>query len=147
MTQLTAHFSLEEFTASDTARALGDDNQPTPEHLANLHVTAAGMEKVRSACDDLPIDVSSAYRNPRVNAAVHGVPTSAHPEGWACDFRVRGMGEVEAAQRIQASGIKFDQLIHETGRNILHISFDLRHRMQVLTQAGPAGSPVTQGIH
>ena len=34
--KLSKYFSLEEFTRSDTARRLGIDNTPTPEHIQNL---------------------------------------------------------------------------------------------------------------
>lgn len=146
MTQLSPHFDLEEFTRSDAANAIGDPNTPTPDALKNLETTAAGMELVRAACGNSVIFISSGYRNPAVNASVGGVKDSAHALGYACDFVVRGLSSVLAAARIQNAGIKFDQLIHESGRGILHISFDPQNRGQVLTQAGPAGTPVTKGI-
>ena len=34
--KISKYFSLEEFTRSDTARRLGIDNTPTPEHIKNL---------------------------------------------------------------------------------------------------------------
>lgn len=148
MTQLSPHFSLEEFTRSDKARALvpPDANQPTPAHLENLMLLAENMELVRSAVGDRVIFVSSAYRNKRVNEAAKGVSNSAHALGLACDFLVIGLSLERAAKLIVESGIKFDQLIHEKSRGVLHISFEKRARKQVLTQAGGAGTPVTKGI-
>jgi putative chitinase len=146
--QLSEHFTLAEFTRSEAAARLDppDDNQPPADHLANLKVLAVGMEQVRAICGERIIQVSSAYRNPRVNAAVGGVKTSAHAVGLACDFQVMGMNLVRAAGLISDSGLDFDQLIHETSRGILHISFAPKMRRQVLTQAGPAGTAVTKGI-
>lgn len=146
MTKLTDHFSLAEFTRSEAAEAMGDDNQPTDDHLKNLRALARNMEKVRTICGDRAIMVSSAYRNPAVNKAVGGVPSSAHAKGWACDFLVMGLTPPKAAAMITLAGLEFDQLIHETSRGILHISFEPRARGQVLTQAGPAGTAVTKGI-
>lgn len=146
--QLSEHFSLAEFTKSETAAGMDppNDNAPTPEHLKNLRSLAKGMEAVRAACGDRAVWVSSAYRNPEVNAAVGGVKTSAHAVGLACDFHIMGIPLERAASMILLSGIKFDQLIHETSRGILHISFAPKLRGQVLTQAGGPGTPVTKGI-
>ena len=146
--QLSPHFSLAEFTRSDKARSMRppDDNQPTAAHLENLKVLAENMELVREACGDRVIHVSSGYRNKRVNEAVGGVSNSAHATGLACDFLVMGLPLVKAAKLIVESGIKFDQLIHEKSRGVLHIAFEKRARGQILTQAKGPGSPVTKGI-
>ncbi len=130
MTKLSTHFTLSEMTVTST----GLDNQPTPAHLANLKIAAAGMEKVRAALGK-PILVNSAYRSATVNRKVGGVPTSAHCQGYAVDFRVTGMSPLEICRAIVAAGIKFDQLIEENGR-WTHISFDPRMRGQVLTMRG-----------
>ena len=139
--ELSAHFSLEEFTASDQAIALKIDNSPTPEHLKNLRHLADRMEAVR-AIFNVSIQITSAYRNPQLNAAVKGVPTSAHALGHAADFHVAGLADLEAAKRIRDSGLEFDQLIYEKGRCV-HISFDPRPtatppgmRGEVLSQPG-----------
>lgn len=144
MTQLSVHFSLSELTRSDAAERLGDANQPTPAHLANLRKTAQGMEGVR-ALFGLPITVTSGYRNPRVNRSVGGVATSAHALGFAVDFHVQGLTDLSAAQSIRDSDLTFDQLILEKSRCI-HLSFDPRARRQVLRQPGGPGTPVFQGL-
>ena len=150
MTKLTPHFSLEEFLVSDKAEELGDPNTPTEQHLKNLQRTAEGLELVRSILGDCAIVITSGYRNPRVNAAVGGVKNSAHALGLAGDFRAAGFSALAAARRIrdaaQRGEITFDQLIHETSRRIVHISFDPRLRRQVLTQAGGPGTATTNGL-
>ena len=142
--QLTEHFALEEFTASETAHALGIDNTPPPEHLDHLKVLAASMEQVR-ALFGAAIVVSSGYRNPKVNAAVGGVANSDHAIGYACDFHVAGLSDMAAAQRIAASALKWDQLIWEKGRCV-HYSINPRMRQMVLSQPGGPGSPTHPGI-
>lgn len=141
---LTPHFSLEELTRSDKARELGDANLPTPEHMANLQHTAECMEHVR-ALFERSITVTSGYRNPRVNAAVGGVPDSDHAQGNAVDFHVDGVDDLDAAKVIRDSGIKFDQLILERGRCV-HMSFAPRMRQQVMRQPGGAGSQCFFGL-
>lgn len=145
MTQLTEHFSLDEFTASNTADAHGWDNSPTPVHLEHLRDLAEFMEKVR-ALFNRAVVMSSVYRNPRVNKAVGGVPTSDHAQGYAGDFHVAGWSDYAVAQKIAASDLEFDQLIYEKGRCV-HVSIAPRMRRQVLSQPGGPGSPVHQGIN
>lgn len=144
--RLSAHFTLAEFTRSDKAIELGEPNQPTRAHLSNLQRLAAGMEKVRAICGNRAITITSGYRNPRVNRAVGGVPTSAHALGHAADFTVAGLTPMAAAGLIRDSALGFDQLILETSRGIVHLSFDPRARRQVLTQKGGPGSPVEEGL-
>lgn len=146
MTRLSPHFSLEEFTASDTADRIGDSNTPPPAHLANLKVTAAGFEQARTILGGRAIVITSGYRNPRVNRAVGGVPNSDHALGFAGDFRVAGLTPLQAGRILAASDLDFDQLILESSRGILHLSFHPRMRRQVLTQAGGPGSPVQTGL-
>ena len=143
--QLSRHFALAEMTASDTARSLRIDNKPTSEHLANLRILALGLEQVRAILGH-PIVIESAYRNPRVNEAVRGVPNSAHALGLAADFTCPALTPLSAARRIRASRLAFDQLILESDRGICHISFAPALRREVLTQAGGPGSPTTPGL-
>jgi zinc D-Ala-D-Ala carboxypeptidase len=142
--KLTEHFSLEEFTHSSTALALGIENTPTPQHRQNLEKLAQGLEKVRALFNKV-MEVTSAYRNPQVNAAVGGVPNSAHALGHAADFHVHGLQDLDAAKVIRDSGIKFDQLIYEKNRCV-HLSFDPQMRQQVRRQPGGPGSPVHPGL-
>lgn len=129
---LSPHFTLAEFTASQTAARRGIPNTPPADVLARLKVTAAGMEKVRAALGK-PVTVSSAYRSPALNKAVGGAKNSAHVEGWAVDFNCHAYGTpLEVARKIQSAGIAYDQIIHEFG-SWVHISFDPRMRSQELT--------------
>lgn len=125
--KLTDHFTLAEFTASDTARRLKNANAPTAAHLANLKATAQGMEALRKLLGGPPIRVTSGYRNPVVNRAVGGVPNSDHALGWAVDFTCAGFGDPLAICRtVEASDLDYDQLIHERKPNgawWVHISF------------------------
>jgi zinc D-Ala-D-Ala carboxypeptidase len=117
-TQLTPHFTLEEFTDSQTAARKGLNNVPplgSPER-ANLMRTAEVMEQVRTILGDKPILISSGYRSPQVNAAVGGSKSSAHMSGLAVDFSCPGFGTPHAICKKLHSHMKplgIDQLIHE----------------------------------
>lgn len=145
MPQLTEHFSLEEFTRSDTASNLGIDNSPAAEHMPILQNLANCMEGVR-ALFNKSIRITSGYRSPAVNDAVGGSKTSAHSLGHAADFHVAEMSDLDAAKVIRDSGLRFDQLIYEKGRCV-HISFDPdRMRQEVLRQPGGPGSQCFPGL-
>jgi zinc D-Ala-D-Ala carboxypeptidase len=113
---LTPHFTLDEFTVSQTASRLGIDNTPGPDIVKNLKRLAQTMETVRDALGGLPVSVSSGYRCPELNKAIKGAKNSAHMSGLACDFTVPQFGTVlQVARAIAAAGIEYDQLIYEYG--------------------------------
>jgi hypothetical protein len=135
MTPLSAHFTLEELTASSSAVRLKLDNTPTPEVVQALTRAAQFMEDVRQALGNKPVRITSGYRSPAVNRAIGGVSTSAHCFGHAIDFQCPSFGTpYEVCQRILQAGLPFDQLIHEYG-NWTHISFDPTMRHMPLTIA------------
>jgi hypothetical protein len=78
---------------------------------------------VRDALGGLPIDIDSWLRLPELNVAVGGSEVSAHMDGFAVDMRCAKFGSpLAVCKAIVASGIKFDQIIHEYGA-WTHLSF------------------------
>jgi putative chitinase len=145
--QLSANFSLEEFTRSDEAAKRGIVNTPTPGHLENLQNLATQLEAVRTLLGR-KIKITSGYRNPELNEAVGGVKNSAHAVGHAADFHVDGLSDLEAAKLIRDSTLVFDQLIYEENRCV-HISFDPRDgkpRREVKRQPGGPGTDTFLGL-
>ena len=140
---LSTNFTLEELT---TTSHRGLDNTPNEEQLANLTHTAWQMEIVRHLLGDVPIHINSAFRSDAVNNAVGGSKTSAHSLGHAVDFICPKFGTpIDIAQKIAASGLRFDQLIYE--QTWVHISFDPKMRYEQLTaHFGQGGTSYTQGI-
>lgn len=117
-TMLTPHFTLEEFTASQTASRMGISNVPTGPEYDNVKRCAETMEQVRTLLGNKPILISSGYRSPQVNAAVGGSSTSAHMSGLACDFTCPGFGtpkEICLMLQPYMGQLKIDQLIYEYG--------------------------------
>jgi uncharacterized protein YcbK (DUF882 family) len=118
MTQLTEHFTLEEFTDSQTAARKGINNMPSAnsQERNNLQRTAETMEEVRILLGEKPILISSGYRSPQVNAAVGGSKNSAHMSGLAADFSCPGAGSPKHICKTLEPHMKnlgIDQLIHE----------------------------------
>ena len=129
---LSAHFTLGEFTFSQTASREGINNDPPTNLLPALEATAAGMEQVRSLLEDFPVNISSGYRSPALNDLVKGQKSSQHLLGEAVDFTCPSFGSPEQiVEAIVASAIPFDQVIVEFDRWV-HVSFSDRDRRQAL---------------
>ena len=139
MTQLTANFSLEEFTDSQTAARNGLNNIPKEGTAPrkNLKDTADTMENVRAILGH-PVLISSGYRSPAVNKAVGGASNSAHTHGLAADFTCPGFGtplQICKALEPHMVELGIDQLIHEYATWV-HLGLraeDLKPRHQKLT--------------
>lgn len=95
---LSEHFTLEELTYSDTAKAKGINNKPTALHKKILKHTAQYLlEKVRTLLNEkyktyqrkkvkyVALRITSGYRCEKLNVAVGGSNTSQHCNGSACD--------------------------------------------------------------
>lgn len=137
---LSANFTYEEATHSDTALRHNIDNTPNIEQLYNIRWTALTLEKIRSFLGGYPIVVNSWYRCPALNMIVGGVPSSAHIEGFAVDFTVPEFGTVENTIKMILLGgiVQFDELVWEYDKWI-HMSFDPRCRGQVFTRRAGTG--------
>lgn len=138
---LTAHFTLEELTASETAERNGWDNIPNEQEVANLKRLAGLLEQVKEVLAGKPIMISSGLRTKKVNDAVGSKDTSQHRIGCAADFKVPGMTPDEVVKAIVASGIGYDQVIREFDR-WTHISipnsinFSPRGQALIIDKAG-----------
>ena len=123
-THVSAHFTLSEVTASQTAGRLGIDNDLPLELMPVVKRAALGMELLRMELNSNPIHISSWYRSPKLNAAVGSKPTSAHLKGSAIDFTCPTQGTPEQiVRKLMKSGLMYDQLIVEYG-SWVHVSFD-----------------------
>jgi hypothetical protein len=142
---LSPNFTLAEMTFSETGVRKGIDNTPPADIVANLTELALVLEKVRELLG-VPMHINSAYRSPKVNAAVGGSSTSAHMTGQAADFVAPAYGTPkEIAIEIAASDIEFDQLIQEGAWVHLGIRGDMRR--QIMTaHFGNGKATYTQGL-
>lgn len=142
---LTEHFTLSEFTDSQTATRKGISNTPSDMAIDNLQRVAEVLEKVR-ALFGKPITISSGYRSPALNSAVGGASSSAHLTGLAVDFTVAGMSPRDVARAIAKAGIVVDQIIYEG--TWVHIGLSAgTPRNEVLTaHFGDGRTTYTRGI-
>jgi len=113
--KLSANFSLNELTKSDTATRHDIDNTPTMQVIENLQDLVDNvLQPLREKFG--PVVVTSGYRSPAVNTKIGGSTTSDHCHGYAADFEVLGMDNRELALYIRDS-LQFKQLILEFYRD------------------------------
>lgn len=143
---LSKHFSLDEFTASQTATRHNIDNTPSEKAVENLRMLATLLEQVRELLGGHSIRISSAYRCISLNRTIGSSDTSAHVLGYAADFTCPAFGTpLEVAKKIAGSNLKFDQMIYEG--TWIHISCDPKNRRQLLTATFKGGKAFyTTGI-
>ena len=135
------YFKLEELLGSDTALALNIENLPSRSIVENLRVLAvSALDPIREAWGQ-PLVVNSGYRSPQLNAAVGGVPTSAHMDGCAvdialCHWSTRKVSELYKliADLAENGVIDIDQVIYYRKKKIVHISNDLPCRKQFIVK-------------
>ena len=149
---MTPHFTLAEFTRSDTARRHRVDNTLPADLMPNALQTLQMLERIRAylsqqAGGEVPIIITSGYRSPAVNALVGSGKTSDHLQACAVDWRAPSFGtafEVARALAPQVGALGIGQLIHEYG-DWVHTSTRMPTKMvnRIIT-IGHAG--VTAGI-
>ena len=129
------YFTLNELTASTTAKRKGIDNTPDATVKANLTALVANiLDPLREAYGK-PIVVSSGYRCPKLNRAVGGAAKSQHVTGQAADIHT--LSDTPADNKklfdlILSLKLPFDQLINEYNFNWVHVSYSPRNRRQIL---------------
>jgi putative chitinase len=127
---ITPHFTVNEALVGTTLQAVPAGFVP------NVRAAADGMERIRQQLGRVPITATSWYRTPEKNEAVGGSETSAHLQGYAVDFTVKGMTakQVAAALSSHLVALGIDQLIEYPTH--IHVSFDPRRRAQMLAKVG-----------
>ena len=114
MTKISEHFSLEELTASETARKQGVDNTPNAIHTVNLcRLIWLLVEPLRLAWGS-GINITSGYRGFQLKEASS---SSVHPLGLAVDM-VPANGRIKEFKAfvrdwLHETGAKYDQYIDE----------------------------------
>jgi hypothetical protein len=132
--RLTAHFTLAEFTRSESAKRHGVSNQPTPEHIENIKILCERvLEPIRMKFG--PLILSSGYRSKVLNHYIGGSLKSQHCEGKAADLDMDGVDGVTNKEIFEyiKNELEFDQLINEFNYSWIHVSYNLgKNRKQVL---------------
>ena len=121
---MTPHFSLAEFTASDTAARLGIDNSLPDELRDNAEQTLQMMERIRLHIN-APITITSGYRCEALNRVIGSKPGSDHTLAFAVDFKASRAGtpaQIAKSLALVIDMLNIGQLILEFG-SWVHVSF------------------------
>ena len=96
--KLSAHFSLAEFTKSQTAERKGIDNTPDDNHIEAMEqLCHAVLEEIRYHFQR-PMVINSGYRSPALCEAIGSKSTSQHAKGQAADIEIPGVDNLKLAQ-------------------------------------------------
>ena len=136
--KISKNFTLEELTASATAKAKGISNNPGQTDIVNLCGLVHNVLQPLRNWWGKEVKIGSGYRSLALNRAVGGVSNSQHMKGEAADLCIDG--DLTKGRKwftwIQ-SHCDFDQLIWEHNRKgnyWVHVSYraDGRNRKQVI---------------
>ncbi len=112
MGHMSANFTLQEMTRSQTALRRGIDNTPSEAHIASMKALCDNvLERVRDNFKR-PVTVSSGFRSVQLCKAIGSSAKSQHAKGEAADFEVIGCDNLAVAEWIR-DNLEFDQLILE----------------------------------
>ena len=123
---MSEHFSFMELTDSQKHPELVAQNMiDARAYEKQLKYTAFTLEEIRRVLE-VPMKITSGFRNGALNKAVGGSPTSGHAKGLCADFKPIGLEISHAFDMIQANKSKCPSLkkcIYESvnGARWLHI--------------------------
>jgi len=134
--KLSANFSLDELTKSQTASRKGIPNNPKSSQIDSLKSLCTNvLQPIRSHFGK-PVTISSGFRSGELCVAIGSKITSQHTQGQAVDFEIIGMDNKELADWIISNIDSYDQLILEyyEGGNSgwIHISYVNEKRIEKL---------------
>lgn len=113
MIRLSEHFTLDELVVSVEGTRRGIRNEPPSDAIEQLgRLCTFILQPVRDSYQ-MPLVVSSGYRNEIINRLVGGARNSLHLEGRAADFIIPGIDNRHICKRIVEMRLPFDQLIYE----------------------------------
>lgn len=150
---LSAHFTLEEFTKSQAGERFGIANVPDEKQIACMkRLCEKVLEVVRLNLG--PVHVNSGFRSLEINGLIGGASSSQHCKGEAADIEIPGIANGDLARWIEKH-CEYDQLILECYKpgvptsGWVHVSFkSVDNRKSELTATVIGGKMIyTQGIH
>ena len=136
--RISKNFTLEELTASATAKAKGITNNPGQTDLVNLCGLVHNVLQPLRDWWGKEVKIGSGYRSLALNQAVGGVKNSQHMRGEAADLCIDG--DIQKGRKwfdYIRKNLPFDQLIWETnhsGSTWIHVSISRlgTNRQQVI---------------
>lgn len=119
------YFSLYEFLNSATAREHNIELRPSFQVVENLRLLAVNVLDPIRMNIQMPMKITSGYRNVQLNQLVGGVSGSQHLLGEAADFTISDILKLsEIYYKIKKSTtLPYWQCIYYPRKFIIHISY------------------------
>lgn len=141
---LSKNLTLAEMVNSATAKRLGIDNHPTPEHIENMKFLAVKVFQPIRNHFGVPIFISSGYRSEKLNKAIKGSLTSQHSKGQAMDIDMDNttISNKQVFDYIK-DNLDYTQLIFEFGTkdkpDWVHVGYDKNNLKKEILRAKRVG--------
>ena len=100
MMKITEHFTFEEFVRTSKEEFATQNAKDALGFMKQLKYIAGTLEELRDILN-VPLKVTSGFRNNALNKAVGGSPTSGHTKGLCADIVPIGMSIEDAFDLIQ----------------------------------------------
>lgn len=118
-TDITTHFTIEEFERSEQAKNMRIDNVLPARFLKNVNRLCTYVLEPLRGMVGCPITITSGYRCKTLNEAIGGADNSQHMTGQAADIQCEDMKLLVAI--ICKKWVNFDQaIIYDT---FVHVSY------------------------
>lgn len=130
--KIADHFTIKELTDTSYEDVLAENILYALDHFNELCRLAQFCERVRSVLN-VPMNITSGVRCPKLNKKIGGVDTSDHIKLMAVDFVPSKIKLKTAFDKIRRSNLDFKQLILEKNTWI-HIS--IGEKKECLTYDG-----------
>ena len=100
MMKITEHFTFEEFVRTSKDEFATQNAKDALGFMKQLKYIAGTLEELREVLN-VPLKITSGFRNNALNKAVGGSPTSGHTKGLCADIVPMGMSIEDAFDLIQ----------------------------------------------
>ena len=133
---LSDHFTLEEMTASETARKMRIDNTPPDFAIKNLKILCTQVLEPARQKFGHPLTITSGFRCLKLNRLVGGQPNSYHLKGMAADIRISDFQSAKRLAELLNEQQLCDLVLFESlraGGHWLHVQFarNPRHKINL----------------
>lgn len=125
-------FQYWEFVSSETALRHNVKNIPNEQQWQNIELLAKKILQPLRNYFNLPMTITSGFRNPILSALVGSSTSSNHCRGEAADFEIDGISLLELGKYI-AENLSFHELIFEyVPHGWVHVAYRANSRVKTI---------------
>lgn len=99
---------------------------PNDQQIVNIMLCAGKLEQISKYFFNAEIEIVSWLRPPQYNAAINGARKSAHIEGAAVDFKIKGAEQYVIRERLKSELQRLDIRMEQLAQGADWVHIDLR---------------------